>query len=56
LFAFLACVAFGYAGILSPGRPELIACDGKTDGNPCKLTLAGVEVDGTCQSRLWGVG
>jgi hypothetical protein len=56
LFALLACVAFGYAGILSPARPEVIACEGKSLYDPCKVTLAGVEVDGTCEVTLWRVG
>jgi hypothetical protein len=56
LFALFACVAFAYAGILSPAGPELIACEGKISDDPCKVTLAGVEVDGICEVFLWGVG
>jgi hypothetical protein len=36
--------------------PIIIACMGKTDNHPCKLTLAGVEVDGICTSGAAGVG
>jgi hypothetical protein len=56
LFALLVCITFAYAGILSPVRPEVIACEGKSLYDPCKVTLAGVEVDGTCEVTLWGVG
>jgi hypothetical protein len=58
LFALLACVAFGfgYAPFLQHVPPIIIACMGKTDNHPCKLTLAGVEVDGICTSGAAGVG
>jgi hypothetical protein len=55
LFALLACVGFGYA-IKLPAPPAFTACEGKAADSPCKVTLAGVEVDGICDLIDFGVG
>jgi hypothetical protein len=56
LFEFFACIYLASARAEATVDPRLFACDGKSENKPCKVTLAGVEVDGICEIAGWGVG